>query len=186
FSLISTAQVVPTVFLLAILVFMPQASLPTGRLMSVVAPRVPTLKSSLAWSAAFVVLMLALSRVLSDFWLLNFGLALVTGIMALSLVLLSGFAGQISLMQWTFVGIGALVAGRVVGTGSIWGILLAGVITAIAGAIVALPALRLQALYLALATLAFALFGDWAFNQSWGFSQGGSLVTPRLKLPGVA
>jgi branched-chain amino acid transport system permease protein len=89
-------------------------------------------------------------------------------------------------MQMTFVGIGSLIAGRAVGTGSIWGIVLAGAVAAVGGALVALPALRLQELYLALATLAVALFSDWAFNQSWGFSQGGSLTTPRLRLPGVA
>jgi branched-chain amino acid transport system permease protein len=186
FSLISAAKVVPTVLLLGILVFLPQVRLPSGRIISAVAPRVPSLRSSLLWSAAFIILMTALSGVLSDFWVFNIGLALAIGIVVLSLVLLSGFAGQISLMQMTFVGIGALVAGRMIGTGSIFGILVAGLVTAVAGAIVALPALRLQALYLALATFAFALFSDWAFNQSWGFSQGGSLQVPRLRFPGLA
>jgi branched-chain amino acid transport system permease protein len=61
------------------------------------------------------------------------------------------------------------------------------VIAAAFGVVVAVPALRLQPLYLALTTLAVALFGDWAFNQSWGFSGfGSSLTVPRLRLPGVA
>ena len=185
FQLISAAQVVPTVFLLLILVFLPQVRLPAGRIIAAAAPRVPSLRTSLVSAVAFVVGMVVLSAILSEFWIFNFGLALAIGIVVLSMVLLSGFAGQISLMQMTFVGIGALVAGRMIGTGSIFGILVAGLVTGAAGAIVALPALRLQALYLALATFAFALFSDWAFNQSWGFSQGGSLRVPRLKLPGV-
>jgi branched-chain amino acid transport system permease protein len=119
--------------------------------------------------------------------LFNFSLTMVIGIVMLSLVLLSGYAGQISLMQMTFVGIGAVTAGRMVGGGSILSVLLAGLVAAAFGAVVALPALRLQALYLALTTLAVARFGDWAFEQSWGFGGGGgSLTVPRLRIPGIS
>ena len=185
FRLIDAASVVPTVFLLLILVFLPQVKLRAGRLVASAAPRVPSLRESLVASIIFVLAMAALSTMLSESWLLNLGIALVTGITALSLVLLSGFAGQISLMQMSFVGLGALVAGRTIGTGSVWGIAAAFVVCAAVGALVALPALRLQELYLALATFAVALFSGWAFNQSWGFSQGGSIQIPRLRLPGV-
>jgi branched-chain amino acid transport system permease protein len=154
---------------------------------SAIEPTVPSPRASLARSGVFIVLMLALSTLLSEFWLFNVGSALVLGIVMLSLVLLSGFAGHISLMQMTFVGFGAVTAGRMIGTGSIWSILVAGVVTAAFGALVALPALRLQPLYLALTTLAVALFGDWAFNQRWGFGGSGSTLTvPRLDLPGVS
>jgi branched-chain amino acid transport system permease protein len=186
FRLIDAAQVVPTIFLFLIVVFLPQVRLPAGRIVSATAPRPPSLRASLVWSGVFIALMAALSTTMSEFWLFNVSLAMVIGIVMLSLVLLTGFAGQISLMQMTFVGVGALAANRIVGTGSVFGIVAAGLVAAALGAIVALPALRLQALYLALTTLAVALFGDWAFSQTWGFGQGGTITTPRLKIPGVA
>jgi branched-chain amino acid transport system permease protein len=185
FRLISAASVIPTVFLFIILVFLPQVRLPAGRIIAAAAPNVPNGRSALVRAAGFIALMVVLSTVLSEFWLSIFSMSLVIGVIVLSLVVLSGFAGQISLMQMTFVGLGALVAGRVIASGSILSIVVAGAVAAVAGALVALPALRLQELYLALTTLAVALFSDWAFNQSWGFSQGGSLTVRRLHLPGV-
>ena len=186
FRLIDAAQVVPTVFLFLIVVFLPQVRLTAGRLVGAVEPRVPSLRESVVWSGIFIVGIGVLSSAMSEFWLFNVGSALVIGIVMLSLVLLSGFAGHISLMQMTFVGLGAVVAGRFVGTGSIWGVLLAGVVAAVFGVLVALPALKLQPLYLALTTLAVALFADWTFSQRWGFSEdGGSLIIKRLRLPGV-
>jgi len=182
FRLIDAAQVVPTVFLFLVMVGMPQVRLPAGRLVAAAAPRVPALRSSLGWAAGLVVGISALSYVLSDFWTFNFALALSLGIVLLSLVLLAGYAGQVSLMQMTFAGVGAVIVGRVVGNGSLVGVLAAGLVTAVLGALVALPVLRLQPLYLALTTLALGMFGDWAFNQSWGFNQGGSLTVKRLAI----
>jgi branched-chain amino acid transport system permease protein len=76
--------------------------------------------------------------------------------------------------------------GRLGAGGSLLGVLLAVVLAGGAGAVVALPALRLKDLYLALTTLAFAVFGEWAFNQRWLLGQGGILSVPRLHLPGIA
>ena len=82
---------------------------------------------------------------------LSQGLAL--GIVGLSLVLLVGFAGQVSLCQLTFMGIGAFTMGKTLGGDSWWGLLLAVAVSGAVGALVALPTLRLRGLYLALATL---------------------------------
>src|SRR5206468_4972288 len=52
--------------------------------------------------------------------------------------------------------------------------------------VVALPAIRLEGLYLALATMAFALLMDNAFfSQSWVFGQGAAAVVDRLSIFGV-
>src|SRR4051812_15050579 len=126
FRLIDAAQVVPTIFLFGIVVFLPQVRLAAGRLVGATTPRVPTLRGSVAYSGALVAVVAAASLVLSEFWVFNLSTALVIGVVMLSLVLLSGYAGHISLMQMTFVGLGAVVAGRLVGNGSIWGILAAG------------------------------------------------------------
>jgi branched-chain amino acid transport system permease protein len=187
FRLIDTGSVVPTVFLFIILVFLPHARLRTASAATTAPPRVPSLRASLISAAVFLVAMGLVSGHMSAFWLFNCSLALVLGIAMLSLVVLSGYAGQISLMQMTFVGIGALAASRL-GNGTVLGLVTAGVVAAVLGAVVAMPALRLQELYLALTTLAVALFGDWAFSQSWGMggAGGGVLTMKRLHVAGLA
>lgn len=82
----------------------------------------------------------------------------IYGIVAVSLVILTGWAGQISLGQFGLVGIGAAVAGGIVADHNIdffvacfIGIA-AGAFTAV---LIGLPAIRIQGLYLAVTTLAF-------------------------------
>jgi branched-chain amino acid transport system permease protein len=86
-------------------------------------------------------------------------------IFALSLVPLIGFAGQISLATLTFGAIGALIYGHIGADGNPLALVLAFVVPAFVGALIALPALRLSGIYLALATAAFAVALDrWIFN----------------------
>jgi branched-subunit amino acid ABC-type transport system permease component len=82
----------------------------------------------------------------------------IYGIVAISLVVLTGWAGQISLGQFALVGAGALAAGGLIADHNIdffaalaIGIA-AGVLVAV---IIGLPAVRIQGLYLAVTTLAF-------------------------------
>ena len=85
---------------------------------------------------------------------------LIFGIVGLSLVVLTGWAGQVSLGQMGFVGVGAAIGG--VAT-SEWGLdlslalLVAGFAGAATAVLVGLPALRLQGLLLSVTTFAFAL-----------------------------
>ena len=94
------------------------------------------------------------------------------GIVALSLVPLVGFAGQISLCQLSFAGIGAVVMAHLGDGGNPMGLVWAVLICMAVGALVALPALRLSGIYLALATAAFAVVLDrWIFTLpafTWG------------------
>jgi branched-chain amino acid transport system permease protein len=88
------------------------------------------------------------------------GLAIlpILGIIAVSLVILTGWAGQISLGQYGLVGIGAAAAGGLIGRHNIdflaaVGIgVTAGALTAV---VIGLPAVRIRGLYLAVTTLAF-------------------------------
>jgi branched-chain amino acid transport system permease protein len=113
---------------------------------------------------------------------IGYGLAL--GIVALSLVPLTGYAGQISLAPLAFAGIGAMVMARYGGDVNPLGLVLAAVVCAVIGALVALPALRLKGLYLALSTFAFALFCEKAvFTSMSGFSDSNA-VFARLGFDG--
>ena len=81
-------------------------------------------------------------------------------LITLSVVVLTGWAGQVSLGQMSFVAIGG-VAGAVAVSTWHWdlalALLFAGACGAVAAALIGLPALRLKGPYLAVATLAFAL-----------------------------
>ena len=96
---------------------------------------------------------------------------MVFALIMLSLVLLVGYAGQMSLAQMTFVGLGAFSMGKYFGGASAWGILLAALVAGAVGAS-ALPALRLQGLYLALSTFAFAQGMSILFFQNGGVRRG--------------
>lgn len=90
-----------------------------------------------------------------------FGLAII----ALSLVPLVGFGGQLSLCQMSFAGLGAVAAANWGEGGTPLGLLYAALLAGAVGALVAIPAIRLGGLYFALATAAFAVMLDrWLFT----------------------
>ena len=98
------------------------------------------------------------------------GVLFILTIVGLSLVVLSGWAGQISLGQGGFVAIGAVVGARLTQAWSldlILATLIAGVVGAAVAVLVGLPALRLSGIHLAVATLAFSVgITSWVLNDS--------------------
>jgi branched-chain amino acid transport system permease protein len=173
----------PMFLLFGAVLFLKQERLRSGSLAGVRMPRTPSLRRS-AWSgAAFVVIAWVVSGQLSPANLAIGGQGLVLGFIMLSLVLLSGYGGQVSLCQLTFVGLGAFAMGKI-GGGSPLGLLGAIALPAAAGALVALTVVRLRGLYLALATLAFAQATDVIFfSRALGY--GGNLEVARPSLPGI-
>ena len=85
----------------------------------------------------------------------------IFALVALSLVVLIGYAGQLSLAQWSLAGMGALFAGRL--AGDVWGLpfpiaVAVGILLAVpVGVVVSLPALRVRGVSLAVTTLALSL-----------------------------
>lgn len=176
---------IPTLFLFAILVLLPQSPLRVGQVRGLVSPRVPSMRQSLGWGAVLLVVLALLVTGLSRANVLLVGLAMVYGLLMLSLLLLTGYAGYVSLCQLTFAGVGAVVYARsdVAGVGAV---VTAMVVTAVVGALVALPVLRLTGLYLALATMAFGLLMDkLVFNTDLGFGDAGGLTASRPTLGGL-
>jgi branched-chain amino acid transport system permease protein len=101
--------------------------------------------------------------VFDSFWLSLITQGVIFAIIFLSLSVITGMAGQVSLCQATFAGIGAFTTAQLVTrfSVSVMVTILAGmVLAAIVGGLLAIPALRLGGIYLSLATLAFALFFD--------------------------
>ncbi|MDT4911395.1 MAG: hypothetical protein QOC66_523 [Pseudonocardiales bacterium] len=174
----------PTLMLFLILIFVPEVRLRVGQVKGILAANVPSGRRAVAWAAVVVLATIAVLQVLSPTHKLNFGDAVIFSITMLSLVLLTGYGGFVSLSQFTFVGVGAAVACKM-NTTSPLAILLAVLITAAVGALVALPVLRLTGLYLALATLAFGQLMDYlVFNANFMFGFGGTLPAQRVSLFG--
>jgi branched-chain amino acid transport system permease protein len=171
-------ETIPVVFLFVAILILPSARLrAVGRLPSFTPPRVATLPQSIAGAIAVVAGALVVSQLMSGFILDTVAVGLALGIVALSLVLLTGYAGQVSLCQLTFMGIGAFTMGKIAGGGSWWGMLAAVGVSAAVGALLALTAMRVQGLYLALGTLAFAEAMYYGFFTNASIIPGGQGAT---------
>ncbi|HET7523393.1 MAG TPA: ABC transporter permease, partial [Acidimicrobiales bacterium] len=181
-------QVIPMLFLVVVILVLPQSRASLARRVRVRAPRIVGRRESLVTAGAFLAVAAVVAKTLStsNLGYANRGVALA--IIMLSLVMLTGYGGQVSLCQLTFAGLGAFAMSKVGGTGgSLLGILAAVGLAAAVGALVALPALRLRGLYLALATLAFAYGMDLAFfNNVRVFGVSLSLEVARPHIPGIS
>ncbi len=83
----------------------------------------------------------------------------ICAMLAVSMVVLSGWAGQISLGNWAFAGVGAAVAGALAARSDadfFVAVGAAGLAGAVVAVLIGLPALRVQGLFLAVVTLALA------------------------------
>lgn len=101
--------------------------------------------------------------VLSDLWVFRLTNGLVLAVIFLSITVFTGLSGQVSLGQAAFAGCGAAVTGQLATqTGMpVWIAMLVGAAVAgVIGGLLAIPALRLGGIFLALATLAFALMAE--------------------------
>ncbi|HEY2429231.1 MAG TPA: ABC transporter permease, partial [Acidimicrobiales bacterium] len=176
---------IPMVVLFLALVVLPQERIRSGGTSSLQIPRPPGLRQSLVAAAVFIAAMAAVSGHLSPVNLHRGSTGLVTGLILLSLVLLTGFGGQVSLCQMTFVGVGAYAMGHLGHHGAVLGVAAAVAAAGALGAAVSIPAVRVRGLYLALATLAFGEAMDYIFfGQVFG-GYGGGLDVARVALPGV-
>ena len=103
---------------------------------------------------------LALPLVLTNFRLFQFTQVFIYAIALLGLNMLTGFNGQISLGHGAFYALGAYTTAIMIDQWRVpygWTIPTAGMLCLVAGFLFGIPALRLEGLYLALATFALAL-----------------------------
>ncbi|TCN55753.1 branched-chain amino acid transport system permease protein [Rhodococcus sp. SMB37] len=180
----------PAILLLIALLIFPHRKL-RGRERNLTQVPVPTVRGTIVFAVVIVVFGLMLATVLGEGDLITYGQIFAFGVIALSMVPLIGYAGQISLAQLGIAGIGAVVCANFGAEGQWWAIPLAMLVAGAIGALVALPALRLSGVYLALGTGAIAVVLDrWIFpmaslelfGQEFAFFNMGSanLVGPSL------
>jgi branched-chain amino acid transport system permease protein len=109
---------------------------------------------------AGLIVALLLPFALKNFVIFQLTLALIYAVAILGLNLLTGFNGQFSLGHSAFYGIGAYTAAILMNRADIayyWTLPAAGATCFVVGFLFGLPALRLEGLYLALATFALAI-----------------------------
>jgi len=99
-------------------------------------------------------------------------LAVIFALAILSVVVLTGYVGQVSLCQGTFIGISAFATGWLFNAGfNYWAAATVGVILSfLLGVLVGLPALRLRGILLAVVTVGVALSFDYYFFQDDAFA----------------
>jgi len=133
---------------------------------------------------ALLALACALPLVLSNFRLFQFTQVYIYAIAILGLNMLTGYNGQFSLGHGAFYAIGAYISAIMMDRWNVtygWTIPVAGVLCLVVGFLFGLPALRLEGLYLALATfsLALAVPQILKYFEHWtGGSQGIVLTKP--------
>jgi ABC-type branched-subunit amino acid transport system permease subunit len=151
---------------------------------SVGRPHAP-LRTAGACFVAGLILLLVLNSVLR----FAFISSLTVTCIALSVVVLTGYVGQVSLAQMSLAGIGGFLLGHIStgwGLGFPWSLLLAGLAAVPVGLIIGLPALRLRGVNLAVVTLGFAAGMDALIFTSLKFTGGtAGLPIPAPRLPGL-
>ncbi len=155
-----------------------------------VRPAAVTVGTRVVAGGAAAVLAASVASWLPGNWTFTVTQGAVFAVIFLSITLLTGGAGQISLCQATFAGVGAFSAGQLAthfGTPVLLGVVVGGLVGAATGALVALPTLHLGGIALALLTLAFALLADnVVFPYSWAGNGASGVSVPRPTLAGIS
>ncbi len=108
---------------------------------------------AIAFASVVVIILLSISNLQ---WSAAITTTMAAAIILLSIVVLTGYTGQLSLAQYAIAGFGAWVAGRLDATTSIgfWAALAIGVVATVpVGVLLALPAVRTRGINLAIVTL---------------------------------
>jgi branched-chain amino acid transport system permease protein len=162
--------------------FLRGASLPTrGELIEKRLPAVPRpdrfLRPTVLFTAAAVLLLIVLPFDYRQALMLS----LIGIVVCLSMVVIIGFVGQLSLVQVALAGVSGFVVSRLIvhaGVGFPWGPLAGSFAAALLGVVIGVSALRVRGVSLAVVTLAAAVAIDqFGFqNTTWGAGSYGSPV----------
>lgn len=152
----------PMIILFIVLLVLPQDRLRGAAVRTRERYEVPSVRRAAIWGVVMVVVTIAFRQLIDDSSVGTLALGLSFAIIALSVTLLTGYAGELNLAPIAFGAVATIVAFHtgISGDGldarmNLLGLVLGVLAASATGALVALPALRLRGLYLALATLAF-------------------------------
>jgi ABC-type branched-subunit amino acid transport system ATPase component/ABC-type branched-subunit amino acid transport system permease subunit len=131
--------------------------------------KLPEVKIALGIGAALLAfVVLVMPQLLNNSQDILMTFTAIYAIIGISLVILTGWGGQLSLGQFAFVGVGAGTTGLLLVSAHLdylLALIVALAVGALAAVLIGLPALRIPGLFLGAATLAFAVAAsNWLFN----------------------
>src|SRR5262249_3124390 len=135
------------------------------------------------WYALLLIAVFAAPQVLPQFFVGEMSVVFMYAVAGIGLMILTGYTGLASLGHAAFLGIGAYAHNYFItklGIPFPVAIVLAGFVAAAFGIAFALPALRMTGIYLAIATLAFAVIMEQVFSH-WSAVTGGFRGVPVAK-----
>jgi branched-chain amino acid transport system permease protein len=140
------------------------------------------------WYGVLLIAVFAAPPILPEFFVGELSLVFIYAIAGIGIMLLTGYTGLASLGHAAFLGIGAyahVFFVTKVGIPFLFAMVLAGFVAAAFGIAFALPALRMTGIYLAIATLAFAVIMEQVFSH-WTSVTGGfrGLAVPKPNIFG--
>ena len=153
--------------------------------------RAPTMNRIIRvlWWVLFAGFCISMLTWIPSGWATVFNNGLTYSIVLLSITLITGMAGQLSLCQATLAGVGAFTAAQLanhLGLNLLIGGLVGAALAAAVAVVLALLSLRLRGLGLALMTLAAALFFDATFFNSVSITGGPQGVSIQPKWLGTS
>ena len=141
------------------------------------------------WYSLLLVAVLSGPLWLDRFLLGEFALVFIYAIAGLGLMLLVGYTGLVSLGHAAFLAIGAYIHAWLLNQGVplVVSLPIAALFSALIGGLVGIPALRMTGIYLAVATLAFAVIVEQVLVH-WESVTGGfrGMAVPRAELFGLS
>ena len=111
------------------------------------------------WYGLLLLAVLAAPAMVDTYWINELTRVLIYALAGLGLMVVTGFTGQVSLGHAAFMAIGAYLHGFCLANGVpfLLSLPLAALVSGVVGLLVAIPASRMTGLYLAIASLAFAI-----------------------------
>ncbi len=178
-------ELVPLVLILIVLVVQGKPLPGRGAIILQTLGRAPRPQRVWSTTVVWVVIAVVALLVLPDRYRGGLIISLIMGIVALSSVVITGYAGQVSLAQLTIAGVAGFLVGPIAANLHI-PFPLAPIVAALAamalGVVIGLPALRVRGLTVAVVTLAlaFALEAFWFRSLDFVGSSGISVPDPKI------
>jgi len=115
-------------------------------------------------------------------------IVICVAIVGISVIIVTGLGGQLSLAQFAYAAVGAAVSIRVSADfGFIAGIAAGAIIAALVSCALALPALRVRGLQLGVASLIFAVVTTaWLLDRSFLLGGADAAVRPNIEIAGIS
>lgn len=127
------------------------------------------------WYGLLCLFLMGAPVMLDEYWLAQLTFVLIYSVVGLGLMLLAGFTGLFSIGHAAFLGVGAYTEAVLAAQG--WpfplSLAMAAGLSALVGAVVGLPALRVKGIYLGIATLSFGFIVEEGLAR-WESVTGGN------------